>query len=255
MRLSCLQGFGTFGSPDGSRYQGGWQANLKHGLGTKVYANGDVYEGLWRNGKAEGPGRYIWVVRNEYDGEWRGGKMHGQGTLKWRTGGRSGSRRTGCGACCHCRGQRLPLRLVAVLVAGSTSVRRAHVAGLCYLESNPNRVSRSHASRGRLEDTVACLLPISWSALLLAACRVAGAAAAAAAAGCVQGSATMGSGTRGRRRALACSPGGMAAPMRGSGWGAGSRAQACSALHPTNRACPRRNLLRGRAPRSRSCMR
>ena len=39
-------------------YQGGWVANLKHGIGKKTYANGDFYEGLWRHGKAEGPGRW-----------------------------------------------------------------------------------------------------------------------------------------------------------------------------------------------------
>lgn len=52
------QGYGTFESPDGARYAGNWQGNLKHGIGKKVYANGDAYEGLWRNGKAEGPGRW-----------------------------------------------------------------------------------------------------------------------------------------------------------------------------------------------------
>lgn len=52
-----MQGYGTFESPDGARYSGGWQANLKHGIGKKVYANGDSYEGLWHSGKAEGPGR------------------------------------------------------------------------------------------------------------------------------------------------------------------------------------------------------
>lgn len=54
----ATQGYGTFRSPDGAVYQGGWQANLKHGLGRKTYVNGDFYEGLWRQGKAEGPGRW-----------------------------------------------------------------------------------------------------------------------------------------------------------------------------------------------------
>ena len=59
VRSMCVQGYGNFRSPDGSHYQGGWSANLKHGLGKKTYANGDFYEGLWRYGKAEGPGRYV----------------------------------------------------------------------------------------------------------------------------------------------------------------------------------------------------
>mgnify|MGYP001810715514 CR=1 FL=1 len=57
------QGYGTFESPDGARYVGGWRANLKHGIGRKVYANGDSYEGLWRDGKAEGPGRCVLHLR------------------------------------------------------------------------------------------------------------------------------------------------------------------------------------------------
>lgn len=57
LALPFSQGYGTFRSPDGSVYQGSWQANLKHGIGKKTYANGDFYEGLWRHGKAEGPGR------------------------------------------------------------------------------------------------------------------------------------------------------------------------------------------------------
>jgi hypothetical protein len=34
-----LQGYGAFESPDGARYSGSWQANLKHGIGRKVYAS------------------------------------------------------------------------------------------------------------------------------------------------------------------------------------------------------------------------
>lgn len=51
---ALAQGFGTFESPDGSRYQGGWQANLKHGLGKKVYANGDRWgwADRWQGWKA-----------------------------------------------------------------------------------------------------------------------------------------------------------------------------------------------------------
>lgn len=62
--LLVPQGYGTFESPDGARYSGNWQANLKHGIGKKVYGNGDSYEGLWRNGKAEGPGRWAAVMHS-----------------------------------------------------------------------------------------------------------------------------------------------------------------------------------------------
>jgi hypothetical protein len=75
--LPLLQGYGTFLSPDGSQYQGGWSANLKHGLGKKTYGNGDFYEGLWRHGKAEGPGRSALA----------GGRAGGQGFAAYAAAG------------------------------------------------------------------------------------------------------------------------------------------------------------------------
>lgn len=39
-------GVGTWEAGDGrSRYTGGWQRDVRHGLGRQVYGNGDVYEG------------------------------------------------------------------------------------------------------------------------------------------------------------------------------------------------------------------
>lgn len=39
-----MHGVGTFESPDGTRYQGGWAHDLKQGLGKKWFPNGDTYE-------------------------------------------------------------------------------------------------------------------------------------------------------------------------------------------------------------------
>ena len=39
-----MHGVGTFDSPDGTRYQGGWAHDLKQGLGKKWFPNGDTYE-------------------------------------------------------------------------------------------------------------------------------------------------------------------------------------------------------------------
>lgn len=41
-----MHGVGTFESPDGTRYQGGWACDLKQGLGKKWFPNGDTYEVL-----------------------------------------------------------------------------------------------------------------------------------------------------------------------------------------------------------------
>lgn len=83
-----MQGYGTFKAADGSRYQGGWANDLKHGLGKKFYSNGDKYDGIWKHGKPDGPGRYVWADGNEYNGEWKNGRMHGHGTFQWKTGER-----------------------------------------------------------------------------------------------------------------------------------------------------------------------
>ena len=75
-----MHGQGTYCSKDGTRYQGSWVDDLKHGLGmpcdektrrapplpltrrpgagTKRFPNGDEYQGLWRNGLPYGPGMY-----------------------------------------------------------------------------------------------------------------------------------------------------------------------------------------------------
>lgn len=34
--MGFMHGIGTFESPDGSRYSGGWRKDVKHGLGKKV---------------------------------------------------------------------------------------------------------------------------------------------------------------------------------------------------------------------------
>ncbi len=42
----------------GSKYEGEYVNDLKHGNGKYTYANGDVYDGEWQNGLRDGKGRY-----------------------------------------------------------------------------------------------------------------------------------------------------------------------------------------------------
>ena len=39
-----MHGVGTFEGPNGSRYQGSWARDVKHGLCKQIFSNGDVYE-------------------------------------------------------------------------------------------------------------------------------------------------------------------------------------------------------------------
>lgn len=50
------QGLGIYFYEDGSKYEGEWFRNVRHGRGKLVYANGDVYEGDWDADKRSGPG-------------------------------------------------------------------------------------------------------------------------------------------------------------------------------------------------------
>ena len=43
------QGLGEFIYPDGSKYEGNWQDDLRNGHGKYTYVNGDTYEGEWNN--------------------------------------------------------------------------------------------------------------------------------------------------------------------------------------------------------------
>ena len=42
---------------DGSKYEGMWEKNLRHGRGKYFYANQDVYDGEWRKGQRHGVGK------------------------------------------------------------------------------------------------------------------------------------------------------------------------------------------------------
>lgn len=68
-------------SEEGSRYEGEFKENLRHGTGTYVLPDGSSYSGTWREGLMSGRGLFIWNDGSRYDGEWKDGKRHGQGLL------------------------------------------------------------------------------------------------------------------------------------------------------------------------------
>ena len=66
----------------GSRYEGDFKENTRHGNGTYYLPNGSVYEGEWRANRMSGGGTFKWPDGSTYIGNWKDGKRHGQGILQ-----------------------------------------------------------------------------------------------------------------------------------------------------------------------------
>ena len=47
--------------PDGSKYEGQWVDDMRHGNGTYTYVNGDVYSGEWTGNNRHGQGVYTYA--------------------------------------------------------------------------------------------------------------------------------------------------------------------------------------------------
>merc|ERR1719253_1552411 len=60
--------------PNGSKYQGGYNGDLKHGVGTFTWPDGRIYRGQWVDGKQEGQGVSISKDGKQQLREWRRGK-------------------------------------------------------------------------------------------------------------------------------------------------------------------------------------
>jgi hypothetical protein len=72
--------------PDGSRYDGHFVGNFKHGEGKQVYPNGDVYQGEWANGYEHGHGKVIYTDESTFEGRFRFGRRDGPGVFRDSTG-------------------------------------------------------------------------------------------------------------------------------------------------------------------------
>ena len=76
-------GAGAVTFPDGSRYVGRFQQNMRWGEGRCRFANGDVYEGEWRNDRPHGEGMGQWAATGStYNGGWKGGSRVGTGSIQ-----------------------------------------------------------------------------------------------------------------------------------------------------------------------------
>jgi hypothetical protein len=73
----------------GSKYQGDWVDNKKHGFGVQITSNGNKYEGEFKYDKPDGNGT-LWVLQKDksfkkrYIGGFRNGLKHGNGTYYYQ---------------------------------------------------------------------------------------------------------------------------------------------------------------------------
>ncbi|XP_051874541.1 ankyrin repeat and MYND domain-containing protein 1 [Pristis pectinata] len=72
--------------PDGWRYQGEFQANLKHGEGRFEWSNGEYYVGQFYKDHRHGSGCYFWPDGTKFMGKFYLDRKEGYGTLEMEDG-------------------------------------------------------------------------------------------------------------------------------------------------------------------------
>ena len=68
--------------PDGTTYDGEWQANQPHGYGVTTWPDGSDYTGEHRHGKPHGEGTCRMPGGDTYVGDFRLGQWEGRGVLR-----------------------------------------------------------------------------------------------------------------------------------------------------------------------------
>ena len=69
--------FGTWQWDDGSKYEGEWKKDMKHGQGTFTFANGDKYVGEYKDDLSHGKGTYTFADGRKEVGEWENDNLNG----------------------------------------------------------------------------------------------------------------------------------------------------------------------------------
>lgn len=74
---NCNDGLGTYGYPDGSKYEGFFKNGQPHGDGVFSYLNGDIYKGSFLFGFPNGKGEMSESGGKTYQGFWKEGEFIG----------------------------------------------------------------------------------------------------------------------------------------------------------------------------------
>jgi len=69
--------FGTWQWDDGSKYEGEWKKDMKHGQGTFTFANGDKYVGEYKDDLSHAQGTYTFADGRKEVGEWENDNLNG----------------------------------------------------------------------------------------------------------------------------------------------------------------------------------
>jgi len=88
LKGNCIDNYGIYSWPDGSRYEGEYRGSLQHGKGTYTWADGNKYEGEYRDNIQHGKGIFTWADGSRYEGEYDNGIQHGKGIFIWPNGNR-----------------------------------------------------------------------------------------------------------------------------------------------------------------------
>ncbi len=72
-------GYGVAVLESGSRYEGEWKNNMRHGKGHFFWNDGQHYKGNYLNDKRDGYGVYYWENGDRYEGEWKNDQRNGKG--------------------------------------------------------------------------------------------------------------------------------------------------------------------------------
>ena len=70
-----MDGKGTYTWPDGSKYQGDYKDNKKHGNGIYTYTDGSKYECVYKEDKKHGKGIYTDSNGKSVSQNWSSGQL------------------------------------------------------------------------------------------------------------------------------------------------------------------------------------
>ena len=65
---------------DGSRYDGEFKGQARHGYGTMIFKDKGVYRGFWKDNKMHGKGIFVGSDGFRYEGQWSDNTMIGIGS-------------------------------------------------------------------------------------------------------------------------------------------------------------------------------
>lgn len=86
VRNKKANGYGIALFETGSRYEGFWKDNQRHGKSAFYWPDGDRYVGDYEDDRRSGYGTYYWSNGEKYIGQWKNDQRNGKGTFYGKEG-------------------------------------------------------------------------------------------------------------------------------------------------------------------------